>query len=128
MVAITVILAAVIAAFVLDLGDTSQSASGAFDVNQDGNGDMTITTQNADRLDEVHIRAGAVSDSCDVEDGDDIFGGSPSVGETASTDEDDFGFDDCDEDDEFNIIGEYDGDETIIQSFELDSEDYEGTT
>lgn len=92
MVAITVILAAVIAAFVLDLGDTSSSAQAGLDISEDGD-EVEITVQTIDRADEFIVRCvgeceGFFADGDDTSDGDvtpeDITSLDASVGDTVT--------------------------------------------
>jgi len=124
MVAITVILAAVIAAFVLDLGDTSEPVQASFDVDQDpagGDNITTITVSNADNIDEVRLTG------CGGLDDENIFDDGFSVGDsvTNSSDDDDLDLGDCEEGDTINIVGSVGGDEEIVQTFtlEFDPED-----
>lgn len=102
MVAITVILAAVIAAFVLDLGQ-SQSASASAAVQFDKDVDqVTMTWISSDRIDDgTNLRIEGVG-SC---------GGSAeltSVGDTETCDHDD---------NEVVIIGTYQGEDTAVQTW-----------
>jgi len=108
MVAITVILAAVIAAFVLDLGQ-STGANAQAGVSFDSNGtDVTVTLTSADRLDtdgddlviEVDGEEGTVDDACDEEA---LEGG---VGSSAT----------CDAGEDITVIGTYEGSETVVAS------------
>jgi|APHM01.1.fsa_nt_gi archaeal flagellin N-terminal-like domain len=107
MVAITVILAAVIAAFVLDLGDTSEPAPNiAADYDFDGT-DVTITIESVSEeipLSDVNITDGGSFDS--------VSGSSVvTAGDTASVT-------DVSANDEINIIFEPDdGSSSIISSF-----------
>ena len=119
MVAITVILAAVIAAFVLDLGDTSEPVQAAFNIDQDTTGNAnvtTITVSNADNIDEVRLTG--------CEDVDDIFEDNLSVGASENVTGELEG--DCSEGDTVNIVGSVGGDEEIVQTFTLDDEPYSG--
>jgi len=77
MVAITVILAAVIASFVLGLGDQNNPApTASFDFNYDGpgGGDLTITHQDGDAIDpnNLYVRGESISGLT----GDNSWGGS----------------------------------------------------
>ncbi|WP_336336551.1 type IV pilin N-terminal domain-containing protein [Haloarcula brevis] len=74
MVAITVILAAVIASFVLGLGDQAQQAtpqaSFSFDYNEvggDGNGYVTVTHDGGDSIEaqELYVRGSGITDTGD---------------------------------------------------------------
>ncbi|ELY97548.1 hypothetical protein C482_13034 [Natrialba chahannaoensis JCM 10990] len=61
MVAITVILAAVIAAFVLDMGDMGENAQAAIDIEGDGTNEVTLSAtnlQNADGIILLHSETG----------------------------------------------------------------------
>lgn len=131
MVAITVILAAVIAAFVLDLGDTSEAAQANFDVSQD-DGDLIVQVTNSDRIDGYTILFD--DQDCEISTGDDY---DFSVGSTVSIDMTDLGNgdieisgDDCDSDDdvansdrELQFVFEYDGDEQLGPSFDWEAYD-----
>ena len=101
MVAITVILAAVIAAFVLDIGDTGEPVQANIDVSVDDTGDDTdveLTVTDATNVDSFEVRQGA---DCFTE--DEIL--SPSVGETDSGNG-------CDG--SLIIVGQVDGSEQIV--------------
>ena len=98
MVAITVILAAVIAAFVLDLGQSSASPSASVNVNTDGD-DYYLTVTSADRVSEITT----ADADCELENSIN----DPSVGDTGD-------LDDCDDGEDLIVIAEYDGSETII--------------
>jgi len=114
MVAITVILAAVIAAFVLDIGDTGEPVQANLDISNDGDGGIEYTITNVDNVDDIFLRC----DGGDV----DLIGdnglASLSVGSTGSIDSG--GMSDCGSG-SINVIGVADGSESIIKSF-----DYEG--
>jgi len=117
MVAITVILAAVLAAFVLDLGDTSEPVQASFGIDEDTtDGNLTVTVQDASRLDAVNVAG------CDDE--PEIFGGEPSVGSSTElnyTDDNNIGG--CEEGDTINIVGVYQGSEQVIRSYQIEGED-----
>ena len=100
MVAITVILAAVIAAFVLDLGQTSSPPSAAVTVD----GTDSVTVSSADRVDS--FRTGSGSD-CD-------FDGtlSPEVGASVNLDS-------CSSGETLIVIAEYEGSEDIVLNTDL---------
>ncbi|MFC6766849.1 type IV pilin N-terminal domain-containing protein [Natrinema soli] len=101
MVAITVILAAVIAAFVLDMGDTSATAQATFDVEHNSSSnESTVTITNIDRLDDWGAACGSVSEG-------NLSNADPSVGENVT------GLS-C-EPDNVKIIGEYEGESTILR-------------
>lgn len=109
MVAITVILAAVIAAFVLGFGaDTGSAPTASFDSDED-NGNVEFTLQSGDTLeeDEIYVRG----DGAGNVDNDDLFGGEDTLssGEsfTAEIEED------AEEGDELNVVWE-DGDDSAI--------------
>ena len=113
MVAITVILAAVIAAFVLDIGDTGEPVQANLDIdNIDGNSSVSVTITNADNVDEIFVRCGD-NDRTVLANGD---GADLSVGSTADVD-----LDVCD-DGNINVIGEADGSESIIKSFDYEDD------
>jgi len=70
MVAITVILAAVIAAFVLDLGDSvgqEAQAGVTIDVDESGDGNITMEVTSLGNADEVDFRSDDFDDAEDVE-------------------------------------------------------------
>ncbi len=103
MVAITVILAAVIAAFVLDLGQ-SQSASAAAGVEFDASsGDVTITYISSDRIDDgTSLDIQQDSGGCDGE-------SLSSVGDSVT----------CSHSDEsVTVVGTYQGEQTVVASWE----------
>jgi len=113
MVAITVILAAVIAAFVLDIGSGGNPVQASFSVDQDTSDEnTTITVTNAANIDSV--RLGGCADA------DDIFGDDLRVGNSVSTADDDFDLDDCSTGDTVNIVGSVGGSESIVQSFDME--------
>jgi len=108
MVAITVILAAVIAAFVLDLGQsTGANASAGVSFSESGS-EVTVTLTSADRLDTdgsgdlvTEVR-GSDSSSLPCEsDGLDRVGASTT----------------CSTSDSITIIGTYQGSETVIATY-----------
>ncbi|WP_255169852.1 type IV pilin [Natrononativus amylolyticus] len=115
MVAITVILAAVIAAFVMDIGTTSQPPQASFSVSQgtDDGDPVHVQISSAERLDGVEVASTDCSDpgfsGTDLDVGED-----PGVGDNEQLSGS------CTEGDEIDIIGVYDGESTIIQSFDLD--------
>ena len=118
MVAITVILAAVLAAFVLDLGDTSEPVQASFGIDEDTtDGNLTVTVRDASRLDSVNVAG------CDDEDG--IFGdaGGPSVGNSVELDYDGGDIGECGSGDTINIVGVYQGSEQVIRSYQIEGED-----
>lgn len=102
MVAITVILAAVIAAFVLDLGQ-SQSASAAAGVSfEESGGEVTITYVSSDRIDDGTALEVESSGSCGTE-------SLSSVGSSVTCSHDDASL---------TIVGTYQGSETVVASWE----------
>ena len=113
MVEITVILAAVIAAFVLDIGSGGNPVQASFSVDQDTSDEnTTITVTNAANIDSV--RLGGCADA------DDIFSDTElRVGNSVSSD-DDFDLDDCSTGDTVNIVGSVGGSESIVQSFDME--------
>ena len=104
MVAITVILAAVIAAFVLDLGQSTGANPQAGITFDEGSGEVTATVNSIERLD--GINGNPSGSDCD------FSGLSASVG---STDTDSS----CTSGDTIIIVGEYDGDEAVIAEYEV---------
>jgi len=82
MVAITVILAAVIAAFVLGLGDSGQDTPQmSFDFDYDGSTALTITAESGDTIDAGQLSFSgdvdaAWTDSSDFSSGDNVNAGS----------------------------------------------------
>jgi len=109
MVAITVILAAVIAAFVLDIGDTGEPVQANIDVST-GADDLTVTVTDTTNVDSFEVQ----EDPCDDNNDNDLSNigdDDPSVGDTDSCEIDDG---DDDADDRLIIIGEVDGSESIV--------------
>ena len=115
MVAITVILAAVIAAFVLDIGDTGEPVQANIDVStsaadEDGNVSVTLTVTDASNVDSFELRS---DEPCDGGDDDledavgDLDDDGISVGNSGTADE-------CEQDNDIIIVGESDGSEQII--------------
>ena len=87
MVAITVILAAVIAAFVLDLGDSvgqEAQAGVTIDIDESDNGSITMEVTSLGNADEVDFR----SDDFDSGDAEDVEGMTVGDTETFSANED----------------------------------------
>jgi len=148
MVAITVILAAVIAAFVLDIGDTGEPVQANLDISESPDGDIEFTMTNVDAVDEIQLR-GCDDDDDDIgdigitddnnaewviDDGNGqnaslsvgstgfIESGETSLDGPGDDDDDDADIDDCSGTD-FNVVGINDGSESIIKSF-----DYEGSS
>ena len=114
MVAITVILAAVIATFVLDLGSgVQEDATAGVDISQDGD-DVTVTWISEGNSAGLHIDAGATNcdtdwDGTDSDDFDLESVGSSDTGE------------DCDTDGTITVIGETsEGVQTVITSFDYE--------
>lgn len=132
MVAITVILAAVIAAFVLDLGQ-SQSTSASAGVEFDESGDqVTVRVINEGNTDDIYITmANSASDTDYATSGGTLQDGTSSwsVGDSATANvvnigtSDDYGTfsGDISSGDTINkitVIGVVDGDEQVIQTYE----------
>ncbi|WP_425461877.1 type IV pilin [Natronosalvus hydrolyticus] len=112
MVAITVILAAVIAAFVLDLGSTSQNPQAGFSINEDSDGVTGIQLTTIDRLDELRINDDCTVDTSGAWESETGYYKleNPSVGDVAEiTDPAN-----CDRSDDLVIIGVYDGNEAVL--------------
>ncbi|MCU4972920.1 type IV pilin N-terminal domain-containing protein [Halobacteria archaeon AArc-m2/3/4] len=110
MVAITVILAAVIAAFVLDLGQ-SQSASASAGVNfvegedSAGASEVDVTLINVDRLDDgTATDAYLISVDCDGSEET----AEMEVGETVT----------CSDPDSITVVGTYQGSDTVVATWE----------
>ncbi|WP_226040553.1 type IV pilin N-terminal domain-containing protein [Natrinema sp. DC36] len=98
MVAITVILAAVIAAFVLDMGQgQSQNPQAGFQMNEQNNSSTDVKIVSIDRLDSVEYQCDGGSSAGPFND--------PSVGQTETVS--------CAQDN-ITIIGTYDGSETVM--------------
>ncbi|QCS44305.1 type IV pilin [Natrinema versiforme] len=102
MVAITVILAAVIAAFVLDMGQgQSQSAQAGLDFSQDSDG-ITVTLMSDDRTDNgVTVECPNTGSTQSI----------TSVGNTVTCDDSGNGLSDGDT---VTVTATYDGSETVI--------------
>lgn len=113
MVAITVILAAVIAAFVLDIGDTSANPQAGFQINEVNEPDheLEVTINNIQRLDAIAFN-GCTDDETDPNDVTATWDATdekwldPGVGDT-------FELDGCDRTD-LQIVGTYDGSEAVM--------------
>ncbi|WP_225335927.1 type IV pilin [Halomicrobium urmianum] len=88
MVAITVILAAVIASFVLNLGDQAQqstpTASFDFDYNATGTDNLTITHESGDTIDGARLNA-TISNGANVD--SDVFIGEITAGTSTELNE-----------------------------------------
>lgn len=109
MVAITVILAAVIAAFVLDIGDTSANPQAGFQINQVDTGETEVTINNIERLDDIRFECDATipdgaGGTTTISQGD-WYGDQPEVGDTFTLS--------CDRE-EVGIVGMYDGSEAVM--------------
>ena len=109
MVAITVILAAVIGAFVLGLGgETQETPQVSLSFDQDGE-TVTVAHRGGDSVDEGDIEArGAVSDDTDFGDSD-VFRAGDSVDVTA----------DGSEGDTLNIVWTGGNEDAVLGSFQL---------
>jgi FlaG/FlaF family flagellin (archaellin) len=114
MVAITVILAAVIGTFVLNLGDNQeQNAVAGVDITQDQSDRVTVTVISMDSADSVRVTtsgsftnpSGFGTDNMVDPNGDD----ETSVGDSASWD--------AIEDDTVTVIAELEGKENVIQTY-----------
>lgn len=121
LIAVTVILSAVVALFVLDIGVTSAAAQATYDISQDEDGDLTVTiaVTTADRLDSTDF----ASPDCDG----DIDGSrfSDELAAVKNTTTGSFDGDDCEGGDTIQIISIYEGDGTIIQDFDLQDGDWD---
>ncbi len=110
MVAITVILAAVIAAFVLDLGQSSgANPSAGFSYDQSDN-ETTIQLNTVDRLDSVTFNVHGDCNDIATDVGHDA---DPSVGDSWTFPPNDSTTQSCEPDD-ITIVGEYDGNEATL--------------
>lgn len=115
MVAITVILAAVIAAFVLDLGQGQSANAQAgieFDEESDGSGNqqVTATINSIERADSISFSedcGGSVTGDVSSGDFDPLSAGSSIT------------VDSCSSGDTIQIIGEYEGSENVITEYEV---------
>ncbi|AGB30826.1 hypothetical protein C488_03330 [Natrinema pellirubrum DSM 15624] len=123
MVAITVILAAVIAAFVLDLGQSQgANAQAGMDFNEDSD-QVTITINSVERADKIQV--GTTVSSSDCSNGGDLpYDMGTDVGGTFVLETDDGtinngGDQSCDfsDSDEIQIIGVYDGSDNVITTY-----------
>ena len=114
MVAVTVVLAAVIGASVLDVGnDVGESPSAAVDYD----GDETFTILSAQNVDEVFAQNEA------LEDGEVSIG--EEAGESVTLVEDDVtAGETLESGDTINIVGEVNGDSQVLQTFEYDGEQF----
>ncbi|ELZ08040.1 hypothetical protein C478_18502 [Natrinema thermotolerans DSM 11552] len=100
MVAITVILAAVIAAFVLDLGQgQSANPQAGFDISETSSGDVQVSVTSIQNLDSIRF------EGCSKASGDDET--SPEVGHTYTMKSS------CNAED-LTIVGTYDGNEVVM--------------
>ena len=137
MVAITVILAAVIAAFVLDLGQSQSSiATAGAEFNEDGN-DVTTTLTQIDNADKIYVLVDDGSDTYWVDpdgyrdssdrttvnggDGNWEVGNSLTINAADPGNSDDLQQPATDWDDpleSITIIGELDGEDTAIQTWD----------
>jgi len=115
MVAITVILAAVIAAFVLDIGDTGEPVQANIDVSVDDTGDdteVTLTVTDATNVDNFILTesdggCGDGSEDSEFSTNDDRLDNLNSVGDTDTAE-------DCGDGGDLIIVGEVDGSEQIV--------------
>ncbi len=117
MVAVTVILAAVIGAFVLDLGgDVGQNAQAGVTFDE-GSEEVTVQLNSVQTADSIWVVSDSDSERAYLS--DDGNEGPPSVGAsvTASTtaDTDDL---DYDAGDTISVIGEVDNEESVIQTYQ----------
>ncbi|OIB57819.1 hypothetical protein BBD46_11500 [Natrialba sp. SSL1] len=125
MVAITVILAAVIAAFVLDMGDMGETApTASFNWDQENdNSDisMTVTHTGGDELDASEITVEINGNAAEHDEGDEWNGDSVEISAGSSfTFEEDDTSSDLSEGDQINIVWESDdGNSQIIDDYEV---------
>ncbi|NGM69422.1 type IV pilin [Natronolimnobius sp. AArcel1] len=130
MVAITVILAAVIAAFVLDIGQQSEPPQANIDISED-EGDLDITVQNADRVDDIEVR-GCEQDTFSLVDGSiyeslssdfDVGSSATIANDDGPGDIDQFDDDPSDEGcagEDLNFVATHNGQDQIITTFEYE--------
>jgi len=112
MVAITVILAAVIAAFVLDMGQGQNANAQAGIQFSEDSGEVTVTVNSIERADSLTVDEGDCDDVT-YESGSELG----SVGETATVD--------CNNIDSgssatIQVIGSYDGSENVVTTYDYD--------
>jgi len=133
MVAITVILAAVIAAFVLDLGQsTGANAQAGVSFSESADDLVTVQVSSIDRADGIYMQIDADGDTdwidpdgdgdnSNIEDADDW-----DVGDSLTIDTSEAGEEDLDsidssvedeEIDDITIIGQYDGNDYVVASW-----------
>lgn len=118
MVAITVILAAVIAAFVLDLGQgQSANAQAGIDFDQDGDV-VTVTVNSVSRADALTIQSTECSLSGTTSLGTSA-GNSLTVDTASSSSSSEDAYCDFSGSGAIQIIGEYDGSENLITEYEI---------
>ncbi|WP_425461917.1 type IV pilin [Natronosalvus hydrolyticus] len=110
MVAITVILAAVIAAFVLDLGQSSGANPSAGFTYDQSNNETTVQLNTVDRVDSVTFRVAGDCDTSGADVGEDT---NPQVGDTWTFSPNNSSSQSCDPGD-ITIVGEYDGNEATL--------------
>ena len=109
MVAITVILAAVIGAFVLGLGgETQETPQVSLSFDQNGS-DVTVEHRGGDSVDEEDIEARGAGDSFQLENGNDVFRAGDTANVTA----------DGDEGDTLNIVWTGGNEDAVLGSFDL---------
>jgi len=116
MVAITVILAAVIAAFVLDLGQsTGANASAGINFDQDSSAEtVRVTISSVDRADTIEVRC--------VDNTEELEFAGPSAGDTIVVDYSsgaNSGDLDCDGETSLQVIGTLSGNDAIIATYDI---------
>jgi len=114
MVAITVILAAVIAAFVLDLGQsTGANASAGISFDEDSSDNkVTATITSVDRADDIRMECDDGSESEDFD--------GPSAGSSLTSATDDTEDLNCQDEDTLVVIGTLDGSDSVISTYDYD--------
>ena len=130
MVAITVILAAVIASFVLGLGDTADEVQPNSSISLDnvdaGDDEVTLTLTDGDTLDpEEIVFRGDVGDEQFLNDVDDDPGDEWNVGQSVTLDEDTDDALDTNAEGTLNVVWEESGGDNsaTLASFDIDLDD-----
>lgn len=110
MVAVTVVLATVIAAFVLDVGqNTTPTAQAGIDIEQDaGESEVTISVNSVQQADILEINEG----SCTYNETNGDFDSNQELGNPAAGDS--HTLTSCTPGDDVQIIGTYNGKESVI--------------
>jgi len=138
MVAITVILAAVIAAFVLDIGPSDTDPIAAVEIDGDNTTEVSVTLQSVSQGDGIavfpndeDINKGDELDSIEIggDDGDDFIASTATTGSSITLDGSDEGNVNGELDGEYNFIAiSYDGEDPEDLANEIDGEIDEDST